>query len=111
MINKKYFIVTLNLFLLFILSSVTCTKVVEKKMILQTNCDDVEVVHDLLYSASQLEKYFEVENVDLVQNNESTDCGYLLINGRDSLMIPIVITDVELFDSCRSFYKFKVDKY
>ena len=74
-------------------------------MIMQTNCGDFEVANDLLYSARQLEKYFEVENIKLVQSDKSTDCVYLLINGTDSLMIPIVIRDVELLDSCRVFYK------
>ena len=78
-----------------------------KELIVLLGCDDVEILSDIEYSVTRLDSFFNANGIVVKVNDTANDCGYILVRGRDDSTINTVLTDIDLVEKCRGYFKLK----
>ena len=87
--------------------SLCCDSRISKQMrqiVVLQGCDDIEVLSDIERSIAGLRKYALRNEIEVQTRTDTTDCGYLLVNGPRRKSIESVQTDVDLLEIIEEFF-------
>lgn len=82
-----------------------CKNSDERKIVVYTNCNNIETYSDLNLSINN--DFIKNENIELEIDTIKNLCGYKLIKGNNSKNIDNVMTDYDLMLEITEFYNIK----
>ncbi len=73
----------------------------------QTGCDNAEVRSDIEHSISGITGFATRNGIRLVRAKRPGKCGYVLAQGGRKKRIPSALTDVDLAEAARAFFRLR----
>ena len=92
------------LFVMLITSLQCNQKANERKIIVFTGCDNIEIVQDIELSISNNLKLIKEKHIIVEMDSVAIECGYKLLKNTDEMKIETALTDVDLMITINEFY-------
>ncbi len=114
MINKEKKMKKIVIILAIVLLTTFCQSnnkniEINRTITILKGCSDIEVLSDLNYSVTNIKKYLEKNKIEIILDEKTDECGYLLVSKDRSKKISSVLTDVDLLEEVKSFYKISIE--